>query len=156
MDDAMRLGILGTTALLLDGGPDDGWGRPRERAVLAVLLVHANEFVPLDTVVRWVWPPDKPAPLPPGPSLDAYVARIRRVLARLPGAPQLHIESGGYRLAVDPELIDLHQFRALLDQARRERMPGRVVELVERALWLWRGLPVVDLATVPALTWRDN
>src|SRR4051794_19553118 len=124
MDDVMRLGILGTTALLLDGGPDDTWGRPRERAVLATLLVHANEFVPLDTVVRWVWPPDKPAPLPPGPSLDTYVTRIRRVLAGLPHAPLLQVENGGYRLVVDPELVDLHQFRALLGQARAERMPG--------------------------------
>jgi tetratricopeptide (TPR) repeat protein/DNA-binding SARP family transcriptional activator len=156
MDDVMRLGILGTTALLLDGGPDDTWGKPRERAVLATLLVHANEFVPLDTVVRWVWPPDKPAPLPPGPSLDAYVTRIRRVLAGLPHAPLLQVENGGYRLVVDPELVDLHQFRALLGQARAERMPGRVVELVERALWLWRGLPLADLSTAPALAWRDE
>lgn len=78
------------------------------------------------------------------------------MLARLPGAPRLLTERGGFRLVIDPELVDLHQFRALVAQARTERMPGRVVELVERALWLWRGLPLGDLTTAPALVWREQ
>ncbi|HYQ64978.1 BTAD domain-containing putative transcriptional regulator [Actinophytocola sp.] len=154
----MLLGILGTTAFLLDDGPDDSWGKPRERAVLATLLVHANEVVPLDELVRWVWPKDRPAPLLAGPTFDIYAARIRRVLARLPSAPELSIEEGGYRLTIDPALVDLHEFRVLLDEARElaGQHPARAVELVEQALWLWRGLPLADLVTEPARAWRER
>lgn len=155
--DAM-LGILGTTALLLDGGPDDTWGKPRERAVLATLLVHANEMVPVDKLVRWVWPTDKPAPLLPGPTFDTYAARIRRTLARLPAPPLLHVDDGGYLLTMDRSRVDLHQFRRLLGAARVQAAanPGRAVELVEQALWMWRGLPLADLATEPARVWRER
>jgi DNA-binding SARP family transcriptional activator/predicted negative regulator of RcsB-dependent stress response len=156
MDDNAVLGILGTTALLLDGGPDDTYAKPRERAVLAALLVHVNEVVPVDTLVRWVWPTDKPAPLPAGPTIDSSVVRIRRTLARLPNPPRLLAEDGGYRLVMDPTLVDLHQFRALLNAARDERRPSRAIELVEAGLWLWRGLPLSDLTTEPARVWRER
>lgn len=152
------LGILGTTALLLDGGPDDTWARPRERAVLATLLVHAGEVVPEDRLLLWVWPRDKPMPLNPGPTLTAYVARVRRVLARLPESPVLGKHDGGYRLDIDPTLVDLHRFRALVATAAAyaEHDPGRAVDAVDSALWLWRGLPLADLSSAPAQAWRDG
>ena len=154
----MLLGILGTTAFLLDGGPDDTWGKPRERAVLATLLVHANETVSLDELVRWVWPTDRPAPLLAGPTFDVYAARIRRVLARMPGAPELLIEDGGYRLVAAPDRTDLHEFRTVLAEARAQAAarPAQAIELVEQALWLWRGLPLADLVTEPARAWRER
>ena len=152
------LGILGTTALLLDGGPDDSWGKPRERAVLATLLVHANEVVPVDELVRWVWPTDKPASLRPRQIFDTYVARVRRTLARLPAPPALCAEADGYRLVVEPKRVDIHFFREIVAEARTftAEDPRRVVDLVEGALWLWRGLPLADLNTEPALAWRDH
>lgn len=152
------LGILGTTALLLDDGPDDGWARPRERAVLATLLVHAGEVVPADTLLKWVWPRGKPMPLNSGPTLDAYVARVRRVLARLPSAPELCKRDGGYMLDAAPGLVDLHRFRELVATAVAYlgHDPGRAVDVVDSALWLWRGLPLADLTSVPAEDWRDR
>ncbi|MGB3437789.1 MAG: BTAD domain-containing putative transcriptional regulator [Actinophytocola sp.] len=152
------LGILGTTALLLDGGPDDSWGRPRERAVLATLLVHANEVVPVEELARWVWPADKPVSLQPRQIFETYVARVRRTLARLPAPPALRAEGDGYRLVVEPARVDFHLFRELLAEARTltAEDPRRVVDLVEGALWLWRGLPLADLTTEPALAWRDR
>lgn len=152
------LGILGTTALLLDGGPDDSWGKPRERAVLAALLVHANEVVPVEELARWVWPADKPVSLQPRQIFDTYVARVRRTLARLPAPPALRAEGDGYRLVVEPTRVDFHLFRELLAEARMltAEDPRRVVDLVEGALWLWRGLPLADLSTEPAQAWRDR
>ena len=152
------LGILGTTALLLDGGPDDTWGRPRERAVLATLVVHAGQVVPVEELLRWVWPQDKPVPLDLSATLDTYVSRLRRALARLPIPASLRVGPGGYRLDVDLSRIDVHQFRNLVAEARTYagRDPGRVVGLVERALWLWRGLPLADLTSAPAREWRDG
>ena len=152
------LGILGTTALLLDGGPDDSWGKPRERAVLAALLVHANEVVPVAELARWVWPADKPVTLQPRQVFDTYVARVRRTLARLPAPPALRAEGDGYRLVVEPTRVDFHLFRELLTEAGTltAEDPRRVVDLVEGALWLWRGLPLADLSTEPAQAWRDR
>lgn len=152
------LGILGRTALLLDGGPDDTWGKPRERAVLATLAVHADQVVPVDKLLRWVWPEDQPVPANPGPTFNTYATRIRRALERLPQPPTLRAVQGGYRLEVDRASIDLHLFRDLVTQARRhvQESPARVVELVEAAVWLWRGLPLADLASEPAQEWRER
>jgi tetratricopeptide (TPR) repeat protein/DNA-binding SARP family transcriptional activator len=152
--DAM-VGVLGTTAFLLDSGPDDTWGKPRDRAVLATLVAHVGQVVPIETLLRWVWPQDQPAPLNPGPAFHTYAARIRRVLARLPSQPTLLAVDGGYRLDMDPARIDLHRFRALVATARTEDAE-RVIDLVEDAMWLWRGLPLADLTSEPARAWRER
>ncbi|MBB4909763.1 AfsR/SARP family transcriptional regulator [Actinophytocola algeriensis] len=152
------LGILGTTALMLDGSADDTWGKPRERAVLATLVVHANQVVPVDKLLKWVWPQDKPAPANPGPTFHTYATRIRRALERLPSPPKLRAAQGGYRLEVDRSSIDIHRFRDLVADARTcaDANPARVIDLVERAVWLWRGEPLADLASEPARAFRER
>jgi len=152
------LGILGTTALLLDGRPDDTWGKPRERAVLAALVIHAGQVVPVDKLLRWAWPKDKPAPQNPGATFNTYATRIRRALERLPSPPILRAGQGGYRLEMDPARIDFHRFRHLVAEARKHvaEDPGRVVDMVEEAVWLWRGLPLADLTSELALAWRER
>lgn len=152
------LGILGTTALMSDSGPDDTWGKPRERAVLATLVVHANQVVRLDKLLKWVWPQDKPAPANPGPAFHTYATRIRRALERLPSGPKLRDVQGGYRLEVDRSCIDFLRFRDLVADARAcvDAEPARAIELVERAVWLWRGVPLADLASAPAIAFRER
>jgi tetratricopeptide (TPR) repeat protein len=152
------LGILGTTALLLDGGPDDTWGKPRERAVLATLVVHAGQVVPIEKLLRWVWPHDKPVPQNPGPTFSTYATRIRRALERLPSPPTLRAGQGGYRLELDRSRIDFFRFKDLVAEARKHiaEDPGRVVDMIEAALWLWRGMPLADLTSEPALAWRER
>lgn len=152
------VGVLGTTALLLDNGPDATWGGPRERAVLATLVVHAGEVVPVETLLRWVWPRDKPIPLNPEPTLDTYASRIRRVLERLPDPPRLRVGSGGYRLELGRMRTDLDQFRNLVAEARTyvEGDPARTVRVLDDAFWLWRGLPLADLTSEPAREWRER
>lgn len=152
------LGILGRTALLIDGGPDDTWGEPRERAVLATLAVHAGQVVSVGELLCWVWPEDQVVPANPGPTFNTYVTRIRRALERLPKSPKLRAVQGGYRLEVDRASIDLRLFRDFITQARRhiDADPARVVDLVEAAVWLWRGLPLADLASEPAQEWRER
>lgn len=156
MDDA--LGILGTTALLLDGAPDDTWGKPRERAVLATLVVHAGQVVPVETLLRWVWPDDKPVPLNPVPTVHTYATRIRRALGRMPSAPELHMVSGGYLLDVAQSRIDLGRFRAQLSEAAFSLAddPQLTVDRIDAAMWWWRGLPAADLTSAPAQQWRAH
>jgi tetratricopeptide (TPR) repeat protein len=143
---------------MLDGNLDDTWGKPRERAVLATLLVHANQVVPVDKLMRWVWPQDKPAPANPGPTFHTYATRIRRALERLPSPPKLRAAQGGYRLEVDRSSIDINRFRDLVTQARAcaPTDPARVIDLVERAVWLWRGVPLADLVSEPARAFRER
>lgn len=156
MDDA--LGILGTTALLLDGAPDDTWGKPRERALLATLVVHAGQVVPVETLLRWVWPDDKPVPLNPAPTVHNYATRIRRALERMPSAPALHAVSGGYLLDVAQSRIDLGMFRAQVSEAAFSLAddPQLTVDRIDAAMWWWRGLPVADLTSAPARQWRAH
>jgi tetratricopeptide (TPR) repeat protein len=151
------LGILGTTALLLDTGPDDRWGPPKERAVLATLAVHAGQVVTVDKLLRWVWPEDS-VPDNPAQAYNTYATRLRRALDRLPSPPELRAGQGGYRLELDRSLLDIHRFRSVLTEARKlvEQDPGRVVDMVEGAVWLWRGEPLADLTSEPAQEWRER
>src|SRR5262245_36956349 len=71
-------------------------GGPKQRAVLASLLVRANEVVPADTLIADVWgedPPDKARN-----TLQTYVSNLRRSL----GDGRLQGRSPGYVLVVDP------------------------------------------------------
>jgi tetratricopeptide (TPR) repeat protein/DNA-binding SARP family transcriptional activator len=151
------LGILGTTALLLDSGPDDEWGSPKERAVLATLVANAGRVVPVKTLVEWVWPKDS-APHDPKRTCNAYATRVRWALDRLPSPPALRFTQSGYRLEIDQSRIDLNQFRGVLAEARKhvELAPDRAIDLVEGAIWLWRGEPLADLTTEPARAWRQR
>lgn len=150
-------GILGKTALLIDGGLRDEWGRPKERAVLGALLLHAGRWVSVDTLIQWAWPEETTLPRNRAPTFHHYATRIRKFLLRLPSPPTLYSENGGYRLDVDKSLIDYYQFSGLLVEARahaRRRAPQQTVELVRQALGLWRGRPLEDLAGEPAQVWR--
>lgn len=152
MEAKALLGILGTTALLVDGKADDTWGKPRERAVLATLAVHVNKVVPIDTLIRWAWPSDT-SPQNPSETLHTYAARIRRALRRLPTRTELRAGSGGYRLEMDKTAIDFHQFRELVAKAAT-LAPEEAIEVIDSALALWRGAPLEDVATPSAETWR--
>lgn len=151
------LGILGTTALLLDSGPDDRWGPPKVRAVLATLAVHAGQVVTVDKLLRWVWP-DEDWPENPQQVYNTYATRIRRALSRLPAPPDLRAGQGGYQLRMDRSQLDLHQFRGVIAEARKHiaAAPARAVELIEGAIWLWRGEPLADLTSGPARAWRER
>jgi DNA-binding SARP family transcriptional activator len=84
--------------------------------VLAALLVDAGRPVTLDTLVDRVWgdmPPDGARH-----ALHTYLGRIRRLLADLGDGSALVHRSGVYVLDIDPDRVDLHRFRRLLDHAR--------------------------------------
>lgn len=153
------LGILGTTALLIDGEADDRWGKPRERAVLATLAVHVGKVVSVDTLIRWAWPADTPVPQNPAETFHTYATRIRRALRRLPTPTALRAGQGGYRLEMDKTLIDRNRFRALVAAGRAHAAasePERAIAVIDRALALSRGSPVADLSSPYAETWRNT
>jgi DNA-binding SARP family transcriptional activator len=116
--------------------------RQRMRALLAFLLLHANEPVSSDRLIDEVWGPT-PAKTA-GASLQNYVSRLRKAI----GAELLLSEPGGYLLRVDPERFDLARFERLTAEARGAE-PRERAEKLRAALALWRGPALEDLAFEP-------
>lgn len=153
------LGILGPTALRIDGEWTEGWGRPREHALLAALLARPNEFIPVTELAPWVWLDDEPMPQSPAAALSTYVTRIRRSLALV--APDIEVRAGtrSYRIEVAKERIDYHRFRAQVADARVLARSGdaqRAADRCEQARDLWRGTPLADVASERAHAWRRS
>lgn len=143
----MEFLVLGPVELR-DGGRSLGPPvRPQQNLVLAALLVDTDRPVPIDQLVDRVW--GEEAPENARRTLHTHVARIRRLLGRddRPGSARLTRHAGGYHLVVDPQQVDLHRFRQLVDRARDIRdSPEEGVVLWRQALALWRGEALAGLA----------
>ncbi len=133
--------VLGPLEVEHDGRAVD-LGRPKQRALLAVLLVNANRLVPSDRLVEDLWPGNLPAD--PAAALQVQVSRLRHVLADCGHDPQAVLESRkpGYVLHVDDDDLDATRFERSVADGRRAVVAGSVAEGVARltdALRLWRG-----------------
>ena len=130
--------MLGPLEAWIDGGPVQ-LGGPKQRALVAILLLHANDVVPLDVLIDELWDGTPP------PSAPAYVqncvSRLRKVL----GADTLETRAPGYRLRIAPDQIDARRFEQLVREARAMPARERAAALRE-ALALWRGTALSDLA----------
>ncbi|HZM84212.1 MAG TPA: tetratricopeptide repeat protein [Candidatus Limnocylindrales bacterium] len=135
--------LLGPVEIWTAGQQLDA-GQPRQCSVLAALLVDAGRLVTLQTLIDRVW---GETPLTGArQSLYSHVARIRRVLAQA-GEERLERRSGGYRLAIDPDRVDLLLFRRLV-HAARDPGPSDAdrAAVLREALGLWRGEPLAGLS----------
>ena len=132
----MEFRLLGPVEAVRDGRSLP-LGGAKPRALLALLVMHANEVVARERLIEALWPSRAPAGA--DHSLDVQVSRLRKALE--PDEP-LATRAGGYVLEADPEQIDVHSFEQLLDEGRRENADSKPVEAlaaIERALSLWRG-----------------
>lgn len=154
----MEFHILGPLEVTKDAQPLS-LGGPKQRAVLAVLLLHANEVVSVDRLVDEVWgdhPPEGATK-----TLQVYVSNLRKVLepGRSGAAPAqvLVTRRPGYLLNVAPEELDSSRFASLVASGRQalaSARPGESAELLGQALALWRGPALADLSDEPfALTY---
>ncbi|MEU4770183.1 BTAD domain-containing putative transcriptional regulator [Actinosynnema sp. NPDC023794] len=137
-----ELRVLGPVELRVDGRLVEV-GHARQRCVLAVLLVEANRVVTVEQLLDRVWA-DR-LPYKARQVASNYVSRLRRVLTPT-GDVAVVRRGGGYVLEVDPESVDLHRFRRLVEQARG-REDAQALALQEEAAGLWRGEPFADLDT---------
>ena len=116
-------------------------GPARERCVLAVLLLTPRTIVPAETLIDRLW--DTRPPAKARESLSAYIARLRGSLRHAVGdGVQLAGRAHGYLLDVDPDAVDLHQFRRLRRQADALTASGehdQAAALLREADGLWRG-----------------
>lgn len=117
-------------------------GGPRQRSVLANLLVQINRVVPSEDLIDLVWGEDPPASA--RKTLQSYVTHLRRALGR----ERLEWRSPGYILHLDPGELDAARFEALVREAKAACMsPDTASALYRRALQLWRGRAFADLAS---------
>jgi YVTN family beta-propeller protein len=142
----MQFRLLGPIEVEVEGRPLV-LGSAKQRALLAILLLHANEVVSRDRLIDELWGERPPASAVH--SLDVFISRLRKTLQANGGEPLLMTRAGGYLLQLEPEQLDLTRFERLVDEGSRalaagnfERASGHLTE----ALALWRGPALGDLA----------
>jgi DNA-binding SARP family transcriptional activator len=138
----LQLGVLGPLHVAVEGRAVE-LRRPKQRSLLALLLLNAGEVLSTDRLVEELWG-GRPPKTALG-SLQNLVSELRKALG--PGI--LHTRPPGYVLAVDPELVDLHRFQRLVAEAVEEGDASRRAAQLREALSLWRGPPLADLALEP-------
>ena len=139
--------ILGPLEVSVDGAVIEVGG-PRLRALLAVLLLRANEPVPRDVLVHELWGEQPPAGAQH--SLDVYVSRLRKALGAATDGPVVVTRSGAYSLQLADEQLDARRFERLVAEGRAalgENEPGQAAAALRAALTLWRGPALADLPT---------
>jgi predicted ATPase/DNA-binding SARP family transcriptional activator len=121
-------------------------GGDRQRTLLALLLVRANELVTKDRLIEELFAGQASASAVN--ALRVAVSRLRQTLGTEGG---LQTQPGGYVLRVAADQLDAEQFEALHDQARALMAagdPAGAAARLREALSLWRGAPLADVAMV--------
>jgi DNA-binding NarL/FixJ family response regulator/DNA-binding winged helix-turn-helix (wHTH) protein len=134
--------ILGPLEVVDEGEPVP-LGRPKERLALAVLLLHANEFVSRERLIDELWG-ESPPPTA-RKAVNVYVSQLRKALTRN-GLDPIATADGGYR--IDADELDVAHMQQLLARARECAAAGELeaaAELLREALDLWRGPTLAGL-----------
>ncbi len=128
--------------------------RGNQRAVLAALLLRANEPVRVDDLAEILWGANPPPSV--RPTVQNYVKRLRRVLGEA-GQDRIRTMPHGYLIEVSDAELDVARFSALTAQARTAAKEGSWEQASARAgsaLSLWRGKPLGDVES-EALTQKE-
>ncbi len=148
----MEFGVLGPLEVR-SSRAQVALGPAKQRALLAILLVHANELVSSDRLIDELWPEP---PETAANALQVYVGKLRKALEpeRTRGAPGelLVTRAPGYMLRVGPDELDADRFERLLGEGRRAseaKDPATAANRLRAALELWRGPALVDFAYDP-------
>lgn len=142
----MRIEVLGPVQLCSDEGVPVEVAERHLRLLLSSLVAAEGEPVSADALIQRLWPREQPAD--PKKVLQAKLSRLRTALDRAgPGGRDLLRHTpAGYRLALEPGVLDAHRFREAVGQARRMTTSTEKVKLLTSALELWRGDPFGDAA----------
>jgi len=123
--------VLGSLEVSDDGRPIVIGGQ-KQRALLALLLLHANEVVSRERLIDELWETDPPETA--RTALQVHISQLRKALGR----ERIVTQAPGYRAAVGPGELDLERFEQLTaDGADRAAL--------REALALWRGAPLAEL-----------
>jgi DNA-binding SARP family transcriptional activator len=146
----MEFRILGPLEVL-EEGRSLPLGGPRQRAVLAVLLLHANEVVSSERLIDELWAEEPPKTA--DATLRVYVSQLRKVLeprgSATGGRHILESRAGGYVVRLGADDLDLARFERLFEQGREELAAGdaaAAAATLRDGLAVWRGKALTDFA----------
>ncbi|MDT0469165.1 BTAD domain-containing putative transcriptional regulator [Streptomyces gibsoniae] len=153
----MQFRILGPLESM-DEGRQVALGGTKQRATLGYLLLRANRVVATSQLLNVLWPVED-APTSARKILQNAVWGLRRVLTPHHGAerPTLVTQPPGYRLAVDPDDVDLYRFQRVVEEGRAKLAAGSpqtAAQLLRDALALWRGPVLADLVEA-GISWPE-
>jgi DNA-binding SARP family transcriptional activator/ABC-type branched-subunit amino acid transport system substrate-binding protein/streptogramin lyase len=153
VESTIEFRILGPLEVWREGGSLP-LGGLKQRSLLALLLLQANQVVSTDRLVHELWGDE-----PPGTAVTAlhgYISQLRKLIEpeRTAGGESrvLVTRPPGYVLNVGPGQLDLDRFEASVRNAREELVAGRpepAARDLREAFALWRGSPLADLASEP-------
>ncbi|MGW6505789.1 BTAD domain-containing putative transcriptional regulator, partial [Nonomuraea angiospora] len=135
MESEVRFALLGPVSV---DGPDGpiGLGSPKQRTVLAALLLHANRTVSDDRLVDLIW--GERSPRTAVSRLQVYIHELRALV----GKERISRVGAGYRIHAGADELDLQLFEGHRAAARADAEQGRHTDAVARlraAAGLWRG-----------------
>jgi DNA-binding SARP family transcriptional activator/pimeloyl-ACP methyl ester carboxylesterase/tetratricopeptide (TPR) repeat protein len=123
---------------VVEGDRDVTPARPKQRALLAMLLLHREEVVPGARLIEALW-----GEAPPGTAqtaLHGHVSSLRKLI----GADRIRTRPPGYLLQVSADELDAARFESLVAQARDREDPDERSACLREALALWRGEPLAE------------
>jgi len=127
--------------LLVDGEPVE-LGPTKQRAVLAMLALEANQVVSADRLMDGLW--EERLPASAAKMVQHYIWQLRRALRNGADA-EIATRGRGYELRIDDARVDARRFRTLLTAAAGGEQNGELATALE----LWRGQPLEDVAGEP-------
>lgn len=147
MDRRLELGLLGPLEMSVDGALV-ALGTPKQRAVLAVLLMNRNSPVGVDRLITALWEGWPPSGA--RASIHSYVSNLRKLLSSVGIDPRevLAAAPPGYRLSIADDACDLGRFIAEKTAGVHAAAAGQFEQASQHlsaALAQWRGPVLEDL-----------
>jgi DNA-binding SARP family transcriptional activator/pimeloyl-ACP methyl ester carboxylesterase/tetratricopeptide (TPR) repeat protein len=130
--------LLGPLRVVEDGR-DLTPARPKQRALLAMLLLHREQVVPGAQLIEALW--GESPPRSAQTALHGHVSALRKLI----GADRIRTRPPGYLLQASADEVDQARFETLAAQAREQDEPDARSACLREALALWRGEPLADL-----------
>lgn len=151
-ETTLHLGILGPLEVLSSSGSVTPTA-PKPRKVLAMLLVHADQVVPVSALVSELW--EEEPPTSSLTTLQTYILNLRKMFSSATGLTSAEVarellvtRSGGYMMKGASSLIDIREYYAATSTGWSELGSGddrSGMRHLSRALSLWRGPALVDV-----------
>lgn len=149
----MKSGVLGPMFLRV-GAADRGPSAPKQRNVLAMLLVHVDQVVPMSLLMRELWE-DRP-PVSGTTTLQTYILNLRKWLTSVLDCPPAEVtrdilvtHASGYALQIGAAGFDVHSYDGLVKEGRdalARNDYAAAVTLFDSALKVWRGPALADVS----------
>jgi WD40 repeat protein/DNA-binding SARP family transcriptional activator len=143
----IEIRVLGPVDVRVDGHALQ-LGGSKQRAVLAMLALHANRTVTADELVDGLWGERPPASA--AKNIQLYISRLRKALSQNGAGATIVTRGRGYELRLPEDAVDATRFERLVEEAGREPASAAGANgAASAALELWRGAPLADVAAEP-------